>query len=236
MAPHNPKNAPSPPRTTQRQSDPQQLGSASIPAKLVPLEWRFLARGGGSLQLPLDGPSLHAFLSGAPSEEARRMVGGLFPFAFFARNHRMWALGTRTEEGRRRRSDNSLWGQSAAVRRPIPIRRGSGAPTDCAPASAAVTLSAALPPLVHPVSRGPAPPSAPRPRAGLHGWQHRPPRQPGDAGPHDTLQVGKARALRRPGAAVRHMAAPEAVGFASIKDASWVPTLCAGRLCWQLNM
>ncbi|GBF99345.1 hypothetical protein Rsub_11757 [Raphidocelis subcapitata] len=55
-------------------SDPGQLGSVSIPPKLVPLEWRFLLRGGGGLQLPLDGPNLHGFLSGAPNEEARRMA------------------------------------------------------------------------------------------------------------------------------------------------------------------
>jgi hypothetical protein len=39
----------------------------------VPPAWRAHARG-GRFELPLDGASLHAFLTAVSSEEARRMV------------------------------------------------------------------------------------------------------------------------------------------------------------------
>jgi hypothetical protein len=58
------------------QSDPRQLGVTNIPSSRLPPTWRIMARD-GRLPLPLDGANLHAFLTSAPDEEARRQVRGV---------------------------------------------------------------------------------------------------------------------------------------------------------------
>jgi hypothetical protein len=57
------------------QADARQLGSTGVASRLLPAEWRRYAGVTGKVTVPLDGGSMHHFLSHVDSEEARKQVG-----------------------------------------------------------------------------------------------------------------------------------------------------------------